>query len=201
MDVVMFVASTCIATLLAEAFETLVSIGLSPAVLRIFERVEGEMTSMQLRLLSGIAASFIAINAMAGTLVLDGEVKPPVEITDAQFANLPRVDLEVKGQDGNVYKYSGVELADILIIAKAPIRADLKGKDIDKYIIALGADGFGAVFSLPEFDVGRFVIADKLNGQPLSVTDGPLQLISPDEPRRSRWIKQLSRITVRKALP
>lgn len=75
-----------------------------------------------------------------------------------------------------------------------------KSEATDKYIIALGADGFGAVFSLPAFDTGRSIVADKLNGQPLSVSDGPLQVISPDEARRSRWIK-LSRITVRKALP
>ncbi|MGR9249546.1 molybdopterin-dependent oxidoreductase [Rhizobium leguminosarum] len=159
------------------------------------------MTGMQLRLIAGVLWCFTATTGMAGTLVLDGEVKPPMEITDAQFKNLPHVDLEVKGQDGTIYKYSGVELGRILALANVPIKAQLRGKDIDKFIVALGADGFGAVFSLPEFDTGRFIVADELDGEPLTVSDGPLQVISPDDARRSRWVKQLNRITVRKALP
>ncbi|KWV59177.1 hypothetical protein AS026_29180 [Rhizobium altiplani] len=159
------------------------------------------MSANKLQIGVSAALFLIASSASAGQIILDGEVKPPVKISSEQFESFPHIELVVKGQDGTLFKYSGVELSKILTFAKIPIKGDLKGKDIDKYLVALGADGFGAVFSLPEFDAGKFIVADKLNGKPLAVTDGPLQIISPDETRRSRWVKNLVRLTIQRARP
>jgi hypothetical protein len=75
--------------------------------------------------------------------------------------------------------------------ASVPLKSGLKGKDVAKYLHAEGQDGFVAVFSLPEFDSGSFLVADTLNGSPLPSGTGPLQVISPNEVRHSRWVKEL----------
>ncbi|MDX0980027.1 molybdopterin-dependent oxidoreductase [Sinorhizobium medicae] len=157
--------------------------------------------TMRLGVFVGAFLCSAATAATAGTLLLDGEISQSVSITDEEFSKLPHVVLQLKDQNGQILNYSGVELSYLLSLAKVPIKQALKGQDINKYILASGADGFGAVFALPEFDSGRYIVADKMNGQALPVADGPLQIVSPDEVRRSRWIKQLIRINVRKALP
>jgi hypothetical protein len=60
-------------------------------------------------------------------------------------------------------------LRSFLPPAGGPLRSNLKGKDVAKYLHSEGQDGFVAVFSLPEFDSGSFLVADTLNGAP---TDG-----------------------------
>lgn len=157
--------------------------------------------TVRLVIFVGALLCSVATAAPAGTLLLDGEIDQPVRITDEDFSKLPHVVLQLKDQDGQTMTYAGVELSYLLALAKVPIKDALKGQDINKYILASGADGFGAVFALPEFDRGRYLVADKLNGHPLPGAVGPLQIVSPDEGRRSRWIKQLIRINVRKASP
>jgi hypothetical protein len=71
------------------------------------------------------------------------------------------------------------------------------GKDVAKYLHSEGQDGFVAVFSLPEFDNGSFLVADTLNGSPLPTGVGPFQIVSPGETRHSRWIKQLTSLRIK----
>lgn len=139
--------------------------------------------------------------AAASELLLDGDVEQLLTISSSDFDRLGRMELEVKAQDGKTVIYSGVKISQILKTANVPIQSDLRGKDVNKYLLAVGADGFVVVFSLPEFDNGRFIIADTINGQPIPPSEGPLQIVSPDEARKARWVKQLTRLSVRTALP
>jgi hypothetical protein len=56
------------------------------------------------------------------------------------------------------------------------------------------------VFSLPELDPAftnsRALVADRMDGEPLSARDGPLHLVLPDEKMESRWVRMLERIDV-----
>jgi hypothetical protein len=65
------------------------------------------------------------------------------------------------------------DLAVLLVAGGMPLKSDLKGKDVAKYLHAEGQDGFVAVFSLPEFDSSSFLVADTLNGSPLPTGVGP----------------------------
>lgn len=77
------------------------------------------------------------------------------------------------------------------------MKLDLKGKDVAKYLHAEGQDGFVAVFSLPEFDSGPFLVVDTVNGAPLPAGGGPLQIISPNETRHSCWVKELTLLRIK----
>jgi DMSO/TMAO reductase YedYZ molybdopterin-dependent catalytic subunit len=59
-------------------------------------------------------------------------------------------------------------------------------------------DGYRVVFSLPELDPafsdGRALLADRMDGQPLSAHDGPLRLVLPSEKREARWVRMVERI-------
>jgi DMSO/TMAO reductase YedYZ molybdopterin-dependent catalytic subunit len=136
----------------------------------------------------------------ADTILIDGEIERPLAITSSDFDSLGRVELVVKGKDGNTIHYSGVPVSKVLNTANVPTGDSLRGRDNNKYLLAVGADGFVALFSLHEFDNGRIMIADTLNGHPIAPPDGPLLIVSPDEHRKARWVKQLTRLSIRRAL-
>ena len=133
------------------------------------------------------------------TLTLDGEVAKPVVWTIADLRSLNRATVKVKTASGGESLYEGVPLSDLLTIGKVPIKQSLKGSSISLYLHAEGRDGFAAVFSLPEFDSGKFLVADRIDGKDLPAADGPVQIISPDESRHSRWIKQLQTLRIKRS--
>jgi DMSO/TMAO reductase YedYZ molybdopterin-dependent catalytic subunit len=138
--------------------------------------------------------------AQGAYLTVDGEVATPLTLSEADFKLLPRTTITAKDAGGNTVSYSGVDLAALLLKAGVPLKQNLKGADVSKYLHAQGADGFVAVFSLPEFDQGVFLVADSANNAPLPSGSGPLQVISPNETRHSRWIKQLQLLRIEKSV-
>jgi hypothetical protein len=54
-------------------------------------------------------------------------------------------------------------------------------------------------FALPEFDQGTFIVADTADDSPLPVGIGPLQIISQNEMRHSRWVKHLTLLRIEKS--
>jgi DMSO/TMAO reductase YedYZ molybdopterin-dependent catalytic subunit len=132
-------------------------------------------------------------------LTVDGEVTTPLNLSQSDFKGLPRSSTKVKDSGGQESTYEGVLLAELLTRAGVPLKNNLKGADVGKYLHAEGTDGFVAVFSLPEFDQTDFLVADTVNGTPLPMGEGPLQIISPNEMRHSRWVKKLMLLRVKKS--
>jgi DMSO/TMAO reductase YedYZ molybdopterin-dependent catalytic subunit len=133
-------------------------------------------------------------------LTVDGEVTTQLKLSESDFKALPRTSVTAKDAGGKDEKYEGVDLAELLKRAGVPLKQDLKGADVGKYLHVEGSDGFVAVISLPEFDQAAFLVADSENGTPLPGTAGPLQLISPNEMRHSRWVKKLTLLRVKKSV-
>jgi hypothetical protein len=131
-------------------------------------------------------------------LTVDGEVPMPLSLSEPEFKALPRTSLTAKDEAGHDQNFEGVNLSVLLLRAGAPLRKDLKGADVIKYLHAEGSDGFAAAFALPEFDQQDFLVADTRNGMALPAESGPLQIISPNEARHSRWIKHLTLLRVKK---
>jgi DMSO/TMAO reductase YedYZ molybdopterin-dependent catalytic subunit len=144
----------------------------------------------------------VAAHAQSGTpaayLIVNGEVATPLTMSEADFKALPRSSVTATDASGNQTTYAGVKLADILLKAGVPLQQNLKGTDVAKYLDAQGADGFIAVFALPEFDQGSFLVADTANNLPLPAGTGPLEIISPNETRHARWVKQLTLLRIGK---
>jgi hypothetical protein len=45
----------------------------------------------------------------------------------------------------------------------------------------------------------RILIADRLAGSPLDDKHGPFQMIVPEDDRATRWVKMVTKISVRRA--
>jgi len=86
--------------------------------------------------------------------------------------------------------YSGVPLMDLLKLLGVPDKPH--GKDLRFYLVAEGADGYQAVYSVaevnPDVHDATVIVADALEGKGLA-DSGPLQLIASGEKLPARWVR------------
>lgn len=136
-------------------------------------------------------------------LTVGGEVTTPLKLTTAELAKLPRRTLHAKAHDGTDATFAGIELSDILKLAGVKFGEQLRGKDLALFLVVGAADGYHAVFALPELDhafTDRIIIlADRRDGKPLAEKEGPLRIVVPDEKREGRWVRQVVSLTIRRA--
>ena len=85
-------------------------------------------------------------------LSVSGEVPHPLKLTAAGFARLPRQSVKARDHAGKESVFEGVMLVEILKQAGVPFGADLKGPALAQYLVVEAADGYRAVFALPELD-------------------------------------------------
>ena len=71
-------------------------------------------------------------------------------------------------------------------------------------IVAQGTDSYGVLYSLAEVDpaihTGDVIVADTLDGQELG-KDGAFKMVSSEERRPARWVRNLTSISVVKVTP
>jgi Oxidoreductase molybdopterin binding domain len=100
--------------------------------------------------------------------------------------------------------YSGVPLADLLAKAGIPLGENVRGKLFMTGIVAQGTDHYGVLYSLAEVDpsihTGDVIVADTLDGQPLT-EDGAFKMVSSEERRPARWVRNLTSISVVQVAP
>jgi DMSO/TMAO reductase YedYZ molybdopterin-dependent catalytic subunit len=136
-------------------------------------------------------------------LAVSGEVPHPLSLSSAEFAKLPRQTVRAKGHDGVESQFQGVPLAEILARAGVPSGNELRGKAMTLYLVIEAADGYRAVFALPELDPAYadrvILLADRRDGQPLNAHDGPLQVVVPGEKKHARWVRQVIRLKIGRA--
>jgi DMSO/TMAO reductase YedYZ molybdopterin-dependent catalytic subunit len=137
----------------------------------------------------------------AGSLTLMNESGKVTTLSAAAFAKLPRQTLKVKDHSGTVATYEGTSLAEVLGAAQVTLGKNLKGPLLANCLLVEAVDGYRVVFSLPEIDPENtdhmVLVADRINGQPLDAKHGPYRLVVPHDKRFSRWVRQVSRISVR----
>lgn len=136
-------------------------------------------------------------------LTVSGEVEHPLKLTRADLDKFTRQSAQAKDHDGKEYKYEGVALADILQGAGIKFGEALRGKVMATYVLVEAADGYQAVFALPEFDpptADRMVLlANSRDGIALSTNAGPLQIIVRGDKTHSRWVRQVKSIRILRA--
>lgn len=138
------------------------------------------LAALVLLLTPGLAA------AQAFTVVgLDGKAKT---LSAAQMADMPRQSVKLAGRK----TYEGPVLAYVLREVGAPAGARLHGPAMRTYVVVRAKDGFAAVLSLAEtdkdFSNGLAILADKVDGQPLSERDGPYRLVVEGDLKGSRSV-------------
>jgi Oxidoreductase molybdopterin binding domain len=135
------------------------------------------------------------------TLQVSGEDGKSVTLSAEEWARLPRSKIEVKGKDDAVVRYDGVALAEVL----GAVKISFKDHPRDRagvYVLIEGSDGYRAVLALVEVDPKvserTVLVADQRDGKPLADKEGPYRLVLPGDKVPVRWVRQVSRIGVRR---
>lgn len=140
-------------------------------------------------------------DAAAVELRVTGGVSTPLALSMADLKKMPRKTLKVlNAHDKKAEVYEGVPLQELLRRAGVPQGDGLRGAAMATYVLAEAADGYRVVFSLAELD-GDFmdaevIVADTLDGAPLSPKQGPFKIVAPHEKRPARWVRMLRSLTV-----
>lgn len=133
----------------------------------------------------------------AGTLKITFGAKT-AEWAIADLAALPHVTLTEMNTHAKANQtFTGVPLMSLL--AKLGVPEKQHGNDLRLYLVAEGADGYKAVYSLaevnPDVHDGTVIVADTMDGKPLAGT-GPFQLVAAGEKRPARWVRNLVAVRV-----
>lgn len=155
---------------------------------------------------SSLAASISAQKAEPARdvlLTVGGEVPQPLKLTRSDLDKFGRLTLQAKDHDGKEHQFEGVALVDILQKAGVKFGDALRGKALATYLLVEAADGYQAVFALPEFDppsTDRLILlADRQDGTVFPAAVGPLKIIAPGDTRHSRWVRQVKSLTIVRA--
>jgi len=120
-------------------------------------------------------------------------------LAPASLAGLTRISarVEVHGTKEQVL-YEGVSLGDLARKLGAPAGEAIRGAKLSIVVVVKAADGYQAVFALPELDPlftkKVVLLADRRDGGALSGKEGPYRLVVPDE---ARWVRQVISIELR----
>jgi len=136
-------------------------------------------------------------------LTVGGEVPTQLKLTRADLDKFSRHSVRAKDHDGNEYNYEGVAMLDILQKAGVKFGEALRGKALATYLLVDAADGYQAVYSLPEIDSSTnerlILLADRQDGKAFPANVGPLKIIVPGDKTHARWVRQVKLLTIVKA--
>jgi hypothetical protein len=124
----------------------------------------------------------------------------PEEIAALPHKSVSVLNAHSKEQE----QYAGVPLADLLSKAGVPLGEGVRGKLFLVGVVATGTDGYSVLYSLAEVDpaihTGDVIVADTLDGQKFT-KDGAFKMVSSEERRPARWVRNLTSISVVKVEP
>jgi hypothetical protein len=133
---------------------------------------------------------------------LDGKT---VTLTPEEVAGLPHKTVSVFNSHTKTNEtYSGVALADLLAKVGVPRGEEVKGRLFMTAVIAEGTDKYSVLYALAEVDpsihIGDVIVADSVDGQKLG-KDGAFKMVSTEERRPARWVRNLTEISVIEVKP
>lgn len=103
---------------------------------------------------------------------------------------------------GPDHTFVGISLGHVLAAAGRPVDS-LRGRDLSQVVLVEAADGYRVVFALAELDPSfrgaerpPVLLVWAEDGAPVASEYGPLRLVVPAERRPSRWIRQVTRVSV-----
>ena len=117
----------------------------------------------------------------------------------ALLARLPAASASFTDH-GTEKRCEGVWLHDLATNQGLPSRSTPTRMELRTVIMAKGADGYRAAFTLAEIDPAlgnhKVLVANRCNGQPLPAGEGPLRLVVPGETRAARSVRQLASLAI-----
>jgi len=121
-------------------------------------------------------------------------------ITPEDLAAMPHKSVTVYNEHTKANeKYAGVPLVDPLAKVGVPQGDNVRGKIYMTAVIAEGTDKYSVLYALAEVDpsihAGDVLVADTMDGQRLG-KDGMFKMVSTEEKRPARWVRNLTEISV-----
>ena len=151
-----------------------------------------------------ITAVMLSSVVMMAQLALEVEGGAQKIISQSEFQKMPHQTLTVTNpHTKEEEKYEGVPLRALLDQVGVPAAEKLLGPEMRYYIVVSAKDGYEVVLALeeidPMFQQNQVLVVDTLDGKPLDDRHGPLQLVVPEDQRPARWVRMISKISVRRA--
>lgn len=147
-----------------------------------------------------VCATHSSFAQNSATLSISGEVITHLEIKLADLSALKQVSHKIKDRDGKEHEFKGVALIALLEKAGVTTGAKLRGENLAKYILISAADGYEVLYALaeidPEFTDQVILLATEKDGQPLAAGEGPFRIITPNDKKPARWIREVRSIKV-----
>jgi DMSO/TMAO reductase YedYZ molybdopterin-dependent catalytic subunit len=136
----------------------------------------------------------------SATLRVSGQVSQPLSLTAEALGKFKKTELRAKDKEGREHRYTGVVVTDLLREAGVALGPALRGEHLAKYVLVEAADGYRAVFALPELDPEfareAVLVAYQVDGRPLPAGEGPFRLVVPADKKQARWVRQATVIKV-----
>ena len=138
-------------------------------------------------------------------LKINGIDGKSITLTPEEFATLPHKTVSVFNAHSKVNeKYSGVPLTELLSKVGVPLGEQVRGTLFLTGIIAAGTDNYQVLYALAEVDPsihnGDVIVADSVDDHKLG-KDGAFKMVSTEERRPARWVRNLTSITVMEVRP
>jgi len=146
-----------------------------------------------------LACAALAVAGYAQEIAVQNDSGASVKVTAAEIAALPHQKVSVD-LHGKAASFEAVPLKLVLEKAGITLGDSLRGKRLSSCLLVEAADGYRAVFALPELDPGftdRVVLlADRADGQPIGSHDGPFRIVVPGEKKMARWVRQVTALKI-----
>jgi hypothetical protein len=138
--------------------------------------------------------------ALSTSLTISMDDGKNLVLSSGDLAALPHKTVVVLNDHRNVKEsYSGVPLSTLLAKIGVPQGDQVKGGLFMIGVVAGGTDGYKVLYSLAEIDssihVGDVLVADTVDGHDLGA-EGAFKLVSTEEKRPARWVRNLTAISV-----
>jgi hypothetical protein len=108
------------------------------------------------------------------------------------------VTVRVQDDAGTSVQYTGVSLTGLLASTGVEFGKSIRGERLTEYVVVSAGDGYRVLFSLAEIDSmfreKVILLCYAKDGSPLPEQEGPLRLVIPDENRRARWVRWVTKI-------
>jgi len=173
-------------------------------------RYVSNVTSIQV-LNTGSTVPYTGAAAVSTAFTVSGDVKTPGTIWDlAALKGLASVTQTVGG-----HTYTGISLWSFLNAASVGLATNsaVKNDLLDMYVVAVGADGYKAAFSMGELspDFGNSLtpddshplldlIAYQMDGEDLT-SSGFARVVAPNDLKQGRWVSNLVGLEIYHAAP
>jgi hypothetical protein len=152
---------------------------------------------------SGTMSGMTAAKPMAPpstslTITVDGK---PTTFSVADLNAMPQKTVKVHNEHTKADEsYSGVALGDLLTKAGFTVTAATHRTMLRSYLQAEGTDKYWVLYSVTEVEAseheGDVIVATSMDGKPLGA-DGALKLISAEDKKPQRWVRNLTAITMK----